>query len=185
MEGGIRAWKGMVAAGPPDLGMAYFPPESTPAELSALAWLLESGTAMFYREVSSRQKEGEGRKIFRDLAGAEERHKEILYRGYLSLEAKPEDAEFPDSVLSRQAGTDYMEGGVEVKRAAEWARGKSTEEIAEYALSLEISSYDLNLKMEQRMKDSRTKEMFATLADEEKEHMQRLQAFSFRLMIPK
>lgn len=184
MEGGIRAWKGMVAAGPPDAGIAYFPPESTPSELSALAWLLENGTAKFYRDISSQLKDLNEVKIFQDLAEAEEKHKETLFQGYLSLCGKSEDPRFPGSAISHQAGTDYMEGGAEVKKAWAWAQGKSPEEIVEYALSLEIHSYDLHLKMEQRIKDPRAKRMFAAIADEEKAHLNRLQELFVRLMTP-
>jgi rubrerythrin len=185
MEGGIHAWKGMVAAGPPDAGVAYFPPESTPLELSALAWLLENGTGKFYRVVSSNLKDPEAVKIFQDLAGAEERHKETLFKGYLALAGKSEDPKFPGAAISHQAGMDYMEGGVGVKKALEWAKGKNPEEIVEYSLSLEINSYDLHLKMAERMKDPRSKEMFAIIAEEEKGHLNRLQELFVRLMIPK
>jgi len=175
----------MVAAGPPNAGIAYFPPESKPLELSALAWLIENGTGKFYRDILLNLKDLEAVKIFQDLAGAEERHKETLFKGYLALSGKSEDPKFPGSAISYQAGADYMEGGVEVKKALEWANGKKPEEIVEYSLSLEIHSYDLHLKMEQRMKDPRSKGMFATLAEEEKGHLNRLQELFVRLMIPK
>lgn len=175
----------MIAPGPPDLGVAYFPPESTPAELFALAWLLENGTAKFYRDIFSNLKNPEEAKIFQVLGEAEERHKETLFKGYLAMSGKSEDPSFPGSVISHQTGVDYMEGGVEVKKALEWAIGKIPEEIVEYSLSLEIGSYDLHLKMEQRVKDSRSKRVFATIADEEKEHLHRLQELFVRLMTPK
>jgi rubrerythrin len=184
MEGGIHAWKGMVAGGPPDTGVAYFPSESTPLELSGLAWLLEHGTGKFYRHISSNLKDLEAVRIFQELAGAEEKHKEALFRGYLALAGKSEDPKFPESAISYRVGTDYMEGGVEVNKALEWAKGKSPEEIVEYALSLEIGSYDLHLKMEQRMKDPRARGMFAILAEEEKGHLQALQTLFLRLMTP-
>ena len=154
-------------------------------ELSALAWLLEDGTGKFYGHVSSNLKDPEAARIFRELAGAEERHKETLFKAYLALAGKSEDPKFPGSAISFQAGTDYMEGGVEVKKALEWAEGKNPEEIVEYSLSLEINSYDLHLKMEQRMKDSRSKGIFAAIAEEEKGHLNRLQELFARLMIPK
>ena len=166
------------------MGVAYFPSESTPLELSGLAWLLENGTGKFYRHISSNLKDLEAVRIFQELAGAEERHKETLFKGYLALAGKSEDPKFPGSAISDPAGTDYMEGGVEVNKALEWAKGKRPEEIVEYALSLEISSYDLHLKMEQRMKDPRSRGMFAVLAEEEKRHLQVLQNLFLRLMTP-
>ena len=49
MEGGIRAWKGLVAEGIPEAGMAYFSPATRPEEMIALAWLLEDGSLQILR----------------------------------------------------------------------------------------------------------------------------------------
>jgi sulfur-carrier protein adenylyltransferase/sulfurtransferase len=184
MEGGIRAWKGMRASGAPEAGIAYFPSASPPSQLTGLAWVLEDGTRKFYREVASMMKGLEAANLFRELAAAEARHKETLYAIYLNLSGMTEDANFPGSVISFPADAEYMEGGVEVGKALDWARAKTPEEIVEYALSLEINSYDLHLKMEQRMKDDRSARMFASLAEEEKGHLNRLQELFLRLMTP-
>lgn len=184
MEGGIRAWKGMVASGAPEAGIAYFPLESHPSQLTGLAWVLEDGTGKFYGEVASMMKDLEAAKVFLDLAAAEAGHKERLYAIYLGLSGKREDPKFPGSVISFPSDTDYMEGGVEVGKALDWARARTPEEIVEYALSLEINSYDLHLKMEQRMKDDRSARMFASLAEEEKGHLNRLRELFLRLMTP-
>ena len=48
MAGGINAWKGLVAEGAPESGMAYFSPATKPEELIALAWSLEDGSRNFY-----------------------------------------------------------------------------------------------------------------------------------------
>jgi rubrerythrin len=184
MEGGIHAWKGMVASGAPEAGIAHFPPESTPTELTALAWVLENGTRKFYREVASWLKEPEAKKLFQELVGAEERHKETLYKIYLDLTGMPADANFPGSALSSPSETDFIEGGVELAKALDWAKGKNAEAILEFSLSLEINSYDLYLKMEQSMKDQRSKQMFVTLAEEEKAHLHRLQELFLQMTIP-
>jgi len=73
---------------------------------------------------------------------------------------------------------------VEVAKALEWTRGQSPAEVLEFALALEVNAYDLHLKMEQRMADPRAKKMFARIADEEKEHLHRLQEHFIRLMTP-
>ena len=73
---------------------------------------------------------------------------------------------------------------MEVRKALEWTQRKSPEEIVEFALSLEVNSYDVHLKMEQRMKDARARKMFASLAEEEKGHLHRLQDLFIRLMTP-
>jgi rubrerythrin len=184
MEGGIRAWKGLVASGAPEAGIAYFPSESSPSELTALAWLLEDGTKKFYSGLISGLKNPDAAGLFQDLAEAEQKHKEALYRIYLDLSGGGEDPKFPESVFPGSAAADYMEGGVDVRKALEWTQRKSPEEIVEFALSLEVNSYDVHLKMEQRMKDSRARKMFASLAEEEKGHLHRLQNLFIRLMTP-
>lgn len=52
MEGGIRAWKGMVAHGPPEAGMAYFTPAEGAEEMVGLTWALEEGSKLFYEGVA-------------------------------------------------------------------------------------------------------------------------------------
>jgi rubrerythrin len=184
MEGGIRAWKGLVASGVPEAGIAFFPPESSPSELTALAWLLEDGTNKFYGTVVSGLKDPGAAGLFRDLARAEQKHKEVLYQIYLGFSGAGEDPKFPASVFPTSAATDYMEGGVELGKALECTRGRGPEEIGEFALGLEVNSYDLFLKMEARIKDPRAGMMFASLAEEEKGHLNRLQELFLRLMTP-
>lgn len=173
-----------MASGAPEAGIAYFPPESSPCELTALAWLLEDGTKKFYSGLVSGLKNSDAGGLFQDLADAEQKHKEALYQIYLGLSGGGEDPRFPESVFPASVPADYMEGGVEVGKALEWTQGKSPEEIVEFALSLEVHSYDVYLKMEQRMKDPRAGKMFASLAEEEKGHLNRLQDLFIHLMTP-
>jgi rubrerythrin len=184
MEGGIRAWKGLAAGGAPEAGVAHFPPGSSPSKLTALAWLLEKGTEKFYSGAASALQDPGAARLFAELAAAEEKHKGALYRIHLEIAGAAEDPQFPESVFSASSVPEYMEGGVEVAKALEWTRGKSPQEILEFALALEVNAYDLHLKMEQRMADPRAKKIFAIIADEEKEHLNRLQEHFLRLMTP-
>jgi hypothetical protein len=47
MEGGFRAWEGLIAEGAPEAGMAYFTAGGGPEEFIALAWVLEEGSRSF------------------------------------------------------------------------------------------------------------------------------------------
>ena len=67
-----------------------------------------------------------------------------------------------------------MEGGIRVSEALSWARGKGLRETLELAISLEINSYDLYLKMENRMEDKDARRVFARIAQEEKNHLSKL-----------
>jgi rubrerythrin len=184
MEGGIRAWKGLTASGAPEAGMAYFPPESSPSELTALAWVLEKGAKRFYSEAASEVSDAGAARLFRDLAAAEEKHMESLYRIHREISGAPDDPGIPDSVIPSSSAKDYMEGGVETAKALEWARGKSAAEVLEFALALEVNAYDLHLKIQERSRDPRAKQMFARIADEEKAHLNRLQEHFIRLLAP-
>ena len=72
MQGGIRAWEGLVAEGPPEAGMAYFGEAAKPEELAMLAWMLEEGSRQFYLRLDEFLKDEDARHLFQSLAKAEE-----------------------------------------------------------------------------------------------------------------
>ena len=174
MEGGIRAWKGLVARGVPDAGMAHFAPGRRPEELMALAWLLEDGSQKFYAEVARGFKDPEARKLFQELGAAEESHKSTLLKRYLESSGQTEDPKFPESVIPVKPGEDYMEGGVRVREAVQWAKKSQERETLELSLSLEVNAQDLYLKMERAVEDPRAQWVFRALSEEEKRHLDRL-----------
>lgn len=174
MEGGINAWKGLVAEGAPQSGMAYFSPVTRPEELIALAWFLEDGSRKFYFELASTLMDKEAKDLCHQLAKAEERHQASLLRLYEEFSARAPDPGFPGSVIPPGKQGDVMEGGMPVGEALQWAKGKRTIDILELCLSLETNSYDLYLKMGRQMKDRRSAQVFNLLSGEEKQHLERL-----------
>jgi rubrerythrin len=161
MEGGIRAWKGLVAEGAPESGIAFFPPAATPRELIDLAWALEDGSHRFYAALSADLEDQQERSLFGELAAAEERHKTAL----LDLAGGPEAAPSPGGEGP------VMEGGIPIAEALKWARGKEAADVLDFALSAEVNSYDLYLKMRRRVAGE---ELFDLLSREEKRHIERL-----------
>jgi rubrerythrin len=174
MEGGINAWRGFVAAGAPEAGMAYFSPATKPEELIALAWLLEDGSHKFYAELTQRLKDQEAKDLLGELAAAEKRHQASLLDLYSELSGLTPASGFPESIVSGENEGDVMEGGMRVKEVLEWTRGRSVTEILELSLSSETNSYDLYVKMELRMKDQRSAEVFRVLSGEERQHLERI-----------
>ncbi len=174
LDGGIEAWHGLVAQGAPEAGMAYFSPASGTEELIALAWLLEEGSRKFYSALSAAMRDEEAASMFSALAVAEEHHKSPLFQLYRKYSGKESDPGFPDAVLRRRPAGDVMEGGILVSEALQWAGGRDVRDVLELSISLETNSFDLYLKMERAMKDARSAEVFRTLADEEKVHLDRL-----------
>ena len=176
MAGGIHAWEGIVAEGPPEAGMAYFTVASKPEELIGLAWILEEGSRKFYAVLSSSLEDKEAAGLLQSLASAEENHKSSLMGLYNSLAAAGPDKRSPNELFPASASGDIMEGGVPVADALTWAQNKSLAEILDLAISLEANSYDLYIKMERRMDEADSKRVFVLLSKEEKEHLTRLAA---------
>jgi rubrerythrin len=174
MQGGINAWKGLVAEGAPESGMAYFSPATKPEELIALAWLLEDGSRKFYSDLAAGMKDQEAKNLFKDLSAAEERHQAFLLKLYKELSGLTSTSGFPGSVISLEEEGDVMEGGMRLSEVLPWANGKSVTEILEFSVSSETNAYDLYVKMERQMKDQRSAQVFHVLSGEEKQHLERL-----------
>ncbi|MBI4633820.1 MAG: hypothetical protein HY742_08005 [Deltaproteobacteria bacterium] len=177
MEGGINAWNGRVAEGAPQSGMAYFAPAATPEELAALAWRLEGGSRKFYSALADTVTDPEAKDLYRQLAKAEEHHQTALLKLYEEFSGKASAPGFPGALLPPgDEDGDTMEGGMRVSEALEWAKGKKTTDILELSLSLETNAYDLYIKMERRMQDEHSAQVFHVLSAEEKQHLERLSA---------
>jgi len=176
MEGGIHAWKGLVAEGAPESGIAYFSPATKAPELIALAWWLEDGSRRFYSSLAAAMQDEEAKNLFKDLTVAEEHHQTFLLKLYQSLSGLTSDSGFPRSVISPGKEGDVMEGGVRVTEALQWIEGKSVTEILEFSLSSETNAYDLYVRMEYLMKDQRSAKVFRLISVEEKQHLEQLGA---------
>jgi rubrerythrin len=176
MKGGINAWKGLVAQGVPEAGMAYFDPAATPEELTALAWLLEEGSRRFYTEMARRERDQEEAVLFQDLSADEEAHQSILFGLYRSLTGGKPGPGFPKSMVNLDPAVQYLEGGMVLDDTLEWTRGKDRREILDFSLSLEANAIDLYVKMERRAGGKESKRVFQAVADQERQHLKRLTA---------
>jgi rubrerythrin len=174
MQGGIRAWKGLVAEGVPESGIAYFSSAAKAEELIALAWWLEDGSCKFYSGLAAVMGDQEAKNLFKDLLKAEENHQTSLLKLYQDLSGLTSESGFPGSVMSPEKEGDVMEGGIRISEALQWAKGKSVAEILEFSLSSEANSYDLYVKLEQQTKDQRSARVFHLLSGEEQQHLERL-----------
>lgn len=174
MAGGMAAWEGLVAEGPPEAGMAWFPESAGADKLIALAWLLEDGSRMFYADLSGTAEEINARELFGELAGAEEHHASTLAALYEKITGRATGPGFPHEALEEETREQRMEGGVSVPETLAWARGRKLAEVLELAMSLETNSLDLYIKMERAVDDKNSKSVFRALTEEEKAHLGRL-----------
>ena len=174
MEGGIRAWEGLMAEGAPEAGMAYFTAGGKPEEFIALAWVLEEGSRKFYSEIPALVGDEESKDLFRQLTTAEEHHKASLVDLYKAFSGSEPGPDFPWSVVAIDPAEDVMEGGMRVSEALEWVKGKGFEAVFELAIALETNAFDLYIKMGRQMKDDKSRQVFDQLSREEKKHLELL-----------
>ncbi len=174
MEGGINAWKGLVAEGIPELRMVYFSPATKPEEFIALAWSLEDGSRQFYSELAGALKDKEAKDLFVDLTEAEERHQALLLKLHKEFSGGLSNSGSIGSAIPAGTEGGLMEGGIRIHEALQWAHEKSLAEILDFSIALEANSYDLYVKMERQIEDQRSARVFHVLSDEEKQHLERL-----------
>jgi len=174
MEGGIKAWKGYIAEGIPEAGMAYFSSSVRTEEMITLAWLLEDGSGKFYQSLSEMINDQEGKTLFQDLTKDEENHKSSLFKLYETFSEGPSAPGFPGTLIHGELAGDVMEGGILVSEALKWAKGKKLRDILEFSISLESNSYDLYLKMGRKVEDQNSKQVFKILSEAEKKHLEQL-----------
>ena len=169
MLGGIDAWNGLQASGPPDFGEFCFPASLSPPELAAVAWLLEDGTQRFYRGVIEACKSICG--VIVKLAEDGDSHKKLLEGLYRELSGVAPDEGFPRSVIDPPGDEDMMAGCVPVRKVLEWAEGRDVREVLELMMALKANSLDLYIKMARGVDDEGARKVFTSLSDEEQKHL--------------
>lgn len=172
MAGGIHAWQGLKATGAPEAGMSFFPENADPGELIALAWVLEDGSQKLYSSIANTFTDKEATRFFADLAAAEEHHKAMLLGLYRDVTGKEPQHGFPQGIIVHDEG--IMEGGIKVREALAWVRGKDLSQTLEFSMALETDAYDLYIKMSRRVSDNKAKQIFDLLIKEEIEHLARM-----------
>ncbi len=175
MEGGIRAWRGNVARGMPEAGMAYFSPAANAEEIVGLAWALEEGSKFFYQGVAEHFKDDEeAQKMFNWLVLAESNHEKHLLETYETLTGVKPDFEKLHDKFSDSLNGSVMEGGIAVKEALEWIQDKGVTKSLEMAIAMEVNAFDLYVKMSRAIEDEPAQQIFEMLSEEEQVHLQKL-----------
>ena len=167
IEGGILAWKGLVAWGAPDVAMAWFDPARTETDYVALAWVLEQSARKFYAAMAERFSGSEEGSLFSNLSGQEEGHMALLLKTYRK-------ASGTDQMVLDRDMEPQMEGGVPLADALAWADDRSALEVLEFSLAAEANAYDRYLKIAKETKNEAIKDTFFKLSEAEKVHLNRL-----------
>jgi rhodanese-related sulfurtransferase/rubrerythrin len=168
--GGILEWSGDVLAGLPRI--AIFETSHSLPELLYTAMDLERGAWKFYHGLLPRLASSALVETFTALAGAEVGHARLVY----SIWAPTQEDPAPFETLFQRLPGAIIEGGQDLATALNTAQGLATGsglEVIEFALSLELSAFDLyRTAAERAVPDAR--EALLAIAQAEKGHMRTL-----------
>lgn len=169
LAGGMLAWNGQTATGTVDAGRDLIRDRTSPDQLVALAWALEEGAGQFYRGIADKAPGEKERRMFLSLAGAEEGHKRKVLDAWRAVTARDQVA---GPVSQSPAGV--MEGGLLIRETLDFLQSRSSREILEVAMQIEVNSLDLYLKIIRWSGLPSVREIFLQLVAEEKKHLESL-----------
>lgn len=173
MEGGILAYNGLVAAGPPETGAFCFSENMTPDQLVAMAWYIEDGSQRYFDSVKNISQDHELKVNFARLIEHKIAHKESLLQLFQKISGQSTTDDFPTSVLQRPPHT-VMAGCVSVPEAVNWSKNKKVSDILDFLMALEANTFDLYLKLGRQVESDRARKVFMELSEEEARHLEQL-----------
>ena len=169
LKGGIKAWNGVKAEGPPDLGLELIAKDQTPEDIYILAYGMESVMGDFYRSIANQTNDAPLGDLLNQLALIEDRHKDYLWQIYQSMKPTDQDSD----KLQARANKSLMEGGLSVdevlNRYAEYT--KNRQDLLDLSMMLETQALDLYLRLGDKVTDETSKELLRKIGDEEKGHL--------------
>ncbi len=165
VSGGIKAWEGRKVSGPYTAGLELLSDRDDFPDALLLAYAMEDGLQQFYLQLEGEAEAEEHRRLCRQLAGLEEKHKERLRKAY------GEEADLKAQADPLQET--LLEGGANPEKLLATARSLLTSraDILELAMMIELQAFDLYKRLAQKTVEARTKELFLQLAEEEKTHL--------------
>ena len=169
LKGGIKAWEGVTAFGPAEMGMVLLRGDETSQEIIVLAYGMEEGLAGFYKGLSEKMDDSEVVELLNKLARIEQKHKKRLFDLYGKLEPTVTDmATFEKDIVS-----DVMEGGFSTEEFLEKNTDsmKTVPDALSMAMMLETQALDLYMRYSEKAEDEKSKGVLYEIAEEEKHHL--------------
>ena len=172
MAGGITAWNGAAAVGPPQAGLAAFKGDEGPREVILLACVMEDNLGAFYTAAADRLPPGETADTLRRLAGFEEKHKTWLltvyrqqYKGVLT-EAEIDADMAPDALEGGLTAEEFLEANAPVMDDAR--------SVIETGMMFEAQAMDMYMRLSRKAEDPEAAQLLVRLSQEEKGHLKAL-----------
>ena len=172
VAGGIKAWKGHVAAGPEELGLELLTGKESIEETLVAAYSLEAGLRDFYLSMIEKVRQADIKSLFLKLSEIETLHQDRIFDEYLQVSDQPVSRAAFDKALVVNA----VEGGLTTDEFVQMYQPdwKSAVDILSLAMSIEAQALDLYTRASERSGDLRSKEVLKKIAEEERMHLEQL-----------
>ena len=172
LQGGIKGWQGSKAAGPQELNLELVRGDETPSEMIALAYGMEMGLGIFYRQMIERTEDPDLQALFVKLADIENHHKKRLFDFLAEIDPPDKDVETYEADIQPA----ILEGGFQLdefmKKNELFLR--AVPDVLDLAMMLETQALDLYMRFAENSTNAQTRDVLFTVADEEKAHLQSL-----------
>ena len=169
--GGMMDWDGLSLAALPR--MAVFKADASMPDLMLTAMGLEKAALRFYESVFDSHAQASYAPILETLSRAEEAHARTIYTYWQRTRKNP----LPFKELFASLDGEILEGGEKlmeaIQRVASLA-GKGCTALMEFALNIEIQAYDLYRNMANVLTDATAQDIFFSISQMEKKHMELL-----------
>ena len=169
LEGGIMGWQGLKALGPKELNLDLVRGDETPPEMIALAYGMEMGLGIVYRQMAERSDDPELKSLLTMLADIENQHKKRLLEILAEIGSPVSDTD----VYEAGVRSSVLEGGFgldDFMKENESFFG-SVQGVLDLAMMMETQALDLYLRFAEKSSDERTQKVLFSIADEEKAHL--------------
>ena len=172
LKGGIKAWHGLTAADPAEMGMILLIGDETPSDIIILAYGMEQGLGEFYATMAETTNDSEVADVLTKLAKIEEDHKQRLFNLYCTLDPGVGDKEAFEANIS----SDIMEGGFTTEEFLDQNSPimDTVAGVLNIAMMLETQALDLYLRYSHKAKNGESKTVLYDIAEEEKAHLETL-----------
>ena len=169
LQGGIKAWQGLKAVGPRELNLELVGGDETPAEMIALAYGMEMGLGIVYRDMIERSDDHELRSLLSKLADIETRHKKRLLELLAEIDSPIPDTDAYEADLRPS----ILEGGLGLDDFMQENESffRSVQGVLELAMMIETQALDLYLRFAEKSTHNLTKTALFAIANEEKAHL--------------
>ncbi len=175
MVGGVMAWQGHGAFGPMELGMVAFVGTETPGQIIFKAYAMENSLQEFYVLRADLAETKERIELFMELAGYEDRHKDVLFELYgKRVDSVPDRDNF--ELMALESVKNLSEGGINISAFLE-EHGEAFDGdlgVLQFAAMVEAQALDFYLRCAARAVNSETEAVLQLLAREEKAHLRLL-----------